>query len=322
MYMAKGHDLKNENLKTVRKCFYYGNTCSAADVIRETGLSHGSVINVIRELLDRGEIKLVEKSGSTVGRKTNYYAVNPEIRSFLTFEVRRTEKGFLILARRINLAGEVTDVYENEIAGRTETYFQEEISTMADRYPDTDMILVSTPGVCSDGVISVGSSSLDIGRFITGKYNIPYVIENDVNVAAIGFYAENRSENTAVVYQAAEEIFGCGIIIRGRLYNGFCHAAGELRYIPYDAGNDASDPTGLFRRQILTVAAVVNPEVIGYYSGLSDQDLSFDDIDMPEGIRPVFRRIGSLDTYIQKGLLSIGIHNLIEQTGGLKQRTE
>ena len=60
------------------------------------------------------------------------------------------------------------------------------------------------------------------------------IIENDVNCASIGFYHQySHYQNSALIYQPAVDYVGCGMIIQGKLYNGFSHFAGELRCLPF-----------------------------------------------------------------------------------------
>ena len=40
-------------------------------------------------------------------------------------------------------------------------------------------------------------------------------------------------KNSAFIYQPAIDYVGCGMIIQGKLYNGFSHFAGELRCLPF-----------------------------------------------------------------------------------------
>ena len=60
------------------------------------------------------------------------------------------------------------------------------------------------------------------------------IIENDVNCASIGFYHQYpHYQNSALIYQPAIDYVGCGMIVQGKLYNGFSHFAGELRCLPF-----------------------------------------------------------------------------------------
>jgi hypothetical protein len=311
--MASTSDLKSENIQTVRKCFYSAGTLSMSQAEKMTGLSHGSVINVFRTLEVSGEILLAEKTGTTVGRKTHHYILNPEYRHFLAIDIKRTPAGFVSRSWRMNLRGEETDVRERAFPAMDDTYLLAEIGTMMEQYPDTDMILISTPGVCSNGVITNGEIfTMDIGSLITARYHLPYVVENDVNVAAIRFKNEHpESENIAVIYQAEQGMFGCGILINGRLYNGFSHAAGELRYLPYMEEKKKEPPAVLLREMILSVAAVMNLDVIGYASDPVTGDISFEN-EIPQRHMPSIIHINDLDAYRRKGLYSIGMYNMAE----------
>jgi hypothetical protein len=318
--MASTSDLKSENIQTVRKCFYSAGTLSMSQAEKMTGLSHGSVINVFRTLEESGEILLAEKTGTTVGRKTHHYILNPEYRHFLAIDIKRTPAGFVSRSWRMNLRGDETDVRERAFPAMDDTYLLAETGTMMEQYPDTDMILISTPGVCSNGVITNGEIfTMDIGSLITERYHLPYVVENDVNVAAIGFQNEHpESENIAVIYQAEQGMFGCGILINGRLYNGFSHAAGELRYLPYMEEKKKEPPAVLLREMILSVAAVLNPDVIGYASDPVTGDISFEN-EIPQRHMPSIIHINDLDAYRQRGLYFIGMYNMAQQKNGVEK---
>ena len=40
-------------------------------------------------------------------------------------------------------------------------------------------------------------------------------------------------QNSALIYQPAIDYVDCGMIVQGKLYNGFSHFAGELRCLPF-----------------------------------------------------------------------------------------
>lgn len=316
--MANSGDLKSENIQAVRKCFYTHGCLSVNEAEKMTGLSHGSAVNVFRVLEESGEILLSEKTGNRVGRKTHRYILNCEFRHFLAIDIRREHGEFSSRSWRMNLNGEESDVRTRAFPAMDDTYLHTEIETMMSAYPDTDMILISTPGVCEDGIITNGETfRMDIGSWIEEKYGVPCVIENDVNVAAIGFankHAECR--NIAVIYQAEQGIFGCGILINGRLYNGFSHAAGEVRYLPHmEERKKTEDPAVLLKEVILSVAAILNPEAIGWYSDPIKDEIAFEKL-MPDKHMPALIHIDDLDSYRYKGLCSIGMYNISQQTKG------
>ena len=69
---------------------------------------------------------------------------------------------------------------------------------------------------------------------IEEAFQLPCEIENDVNCARIGFYHQYpHYQNSALIYQPAIDYVDCGMIVQGKLYNGFSHFAGELRCLPF-----------------------------------------------------------------------------------------
>ncbi len=315
--MASTSDLKSGNIQTVRRCFYLNESLSVNEVKKMTGLSHGCTVNAFRALEESGEIGLLEKTGKTVGRKTHRYALNEEFGHFLAIDVRREHNGFSSRSWRMNLKGTETDVRIRSFAEMDDTYLHEEISSMMRAYPDTDMILISTPGICEEGVITNGEIfRMDIGSWIETEYHIPYVIENDVNVAAIGFSANYpHNADIAVIYQAENGIFGCGILINGRLYNGFSHAAGEVRYLPDMEEKKKMDPSLLLAEMIQSVSAILNPKIIGWASDCVHEEPSVSP-SLPARHMPTLIHIHDLDNCRKRGLFSIGIYNISEESKG------
>ena len=114
-------------------------------------------------------------------------------------------------------------------------------------------------------------------------------------------------------------ILGCGVIINGRLYNGFSHAAGAVRYLPFMSERKDTSAEDLLREMILSIAAVLNPQAIGYYSDSVHEDLVFDNNPLPQQHTPLLIHLKELDSYRMKGLYSIGMYNMLEHFGGNEQ---
>lgn len=96
------------------------------------------------------------------------------------------------------------------------------------------VICLSLPGVCDQGMIDLCDfedfQNKNILEILKKEIKQKIIIENDVNCASIGFYHQySHYQNSALIYQTAVDYVGCGMIIQGKLYNGFSHFAGELR---------------------------------------------------------------------------------------------
>ncbi|MBR2812751.1 MAG: ROK family protein [Solobacterium sp.] len=312
--MAKASDLKAQNTQLIRSCFFEGESRSLSDIRHMTGLSHGSIVNALRELEENGEIRLHEKTGGSVGRKTYRYTLNPDYLHFGCLSILTGEKGYRFHAKirtldNVSLFSETAD---------TERFEKRDILPMLARMMEAwhpDLLLVSSPGVCVNGVIE-GETDFDLGQVIRDTWQVPFVIENDVNTAVIGLHRQYPGDrHLALVYQAAGNKFGIGIIIHGRLYNGYSHAAGEVRYLPFMADKEHRRDKDLLKDQILSVMAMLNPEAVAYYSETVEEDIHIEEKELPERYTPQLLRIRDYSSLISDGFYSIGMHIY---AGGIK----
>lgn len=80
-----------------------------------------------------------------------------------------------------------------------------------------------------------GLDRLPLGKLLSPKIKIPVLVENDVNLIAIGEYSYGRGkgiDDLACIYVGSG--LGCGLILRGQLYTGADGAAGEFGHTIYD----------------------------------------------------------------------------------------
>ncbi|WP_373282298.1 ROK family protein [Microtetraspora niveoalba] len=74
---------------------------------------------------------------------------------------------------------------------------------------------------------------------VTGS---PYILENDVDLAAVGEGAYGLGEGVPhFVYVSVGTGIGMGVVIDGRLYRGARGAAGEIAYLPVGEGDPSAD---------------------------------------------------------------------------------
>ena len=76
--MTRINELKTENIRDIRSCFYRGGIWTKNELSDETGLSLAGTTNVLKFLQERREILLVGKADSTVGRKSKQYTLNKD----------------------------------------------------------------------------------------------------------------------------------------------------------------------------------------------------------------------------------------------------
>jgi glucokinase len=102
-------------------------------------------------------------------------------------------------------------------------------------------ISVGVPGITTSGegkvvyAPSLEWRNLPLQTMLEKKYGMPVVIENDVNMAALGemWFGHGRNRSNVVLISIGTGL-GAGLIVDGCIYRGANEAAGELGYIIFD----------------------------------------------------------------------------------------
>lgn len=313
--MAGISDLKMENIRDVRACFYTGGTWTKNQLSRKTGLSLAGTTNVLKYLLEKKEILQSGKAASKAGRKSKQYILNPDSCHIGIVKILygRWNHDVEITAMRLN--GECV---LSERAGDTlcdSGFLMNMIRILLKEDPLVSVLAISIPGTDSDGRIETcdvaALEGVDLGGLIDQEFDVPYVIENDVNTACIGFASDHPEiRNLALIYQPEMSLTGCGIMINGSLYHGSRHAAGEIKHMPI---KEANDPVSLMQAQIEALCAVLNPEMIGWYSDviIGDPDFSAR-LRLPEQLKCETMKLSDFPQLIDKGLFAIGMNTLVQ----------
>lgn len=298
--MTKVSELKNENINAIRHCFYDQSIHTKNQLSQMTGISLSAVTNVLQHLLKTQEIKRVDDARSTGGRKSKQYILNQDHAYIGMIIFKKTKDDYRCQLKIVDLFSKV--LLEKEIVKKKDGLidFEKCIKTIL-KNKNVKVLVISIPGVSEGGVIKECDfrhfENIDLGKAIRKYTDIPVVLENDMNIAVIGLSLQYPTiKNMAFLYQPAKEEFGCGILIFGKLYNGFRHAAGELKYLP----DHVKDPKRSLKNRIEVLQAVLDPELIGWYSDLVDE------IDRKERVE----HLTDLYGYIEKGLFKIGFEQI------------
>ncbi|MCD7893375.1 MAG: ROK family protein [Erysipelotrichaceae bacterium] len=162
--------------------------------------------------------------------------------------------------------------------------------SIADLYDIIDTVLlqhsfntigISIPGIINDGYITsasvTGLIDCNLIQLLSSRYqHMHIVIDNDVNTAAVGYYASQKTyQNMVFLFQPMNFHSGAGIIIDGQLIKGKNHLAGEIQYLPMNLSDDrfnlAKTPEGaleLVAQTLVSMIAIISPEAICFCCGL------------------------------------------------------
>ena len=86
--------------------------------------------------------------------------------------------------------------------------------------------------------IMPGWDGFDVRGYVTERMHAPTLVDNDVNIMALGEYFTAWSDARHLMFVKAATGIGCGIIIDGRVHRGAQGAAGDMGHIQVTRAED------------------------------------------------------------------------------------
>ena len=151
------------------------------------------------------------------------------------------------------------------------------IDTILYKYDDIECIGFTLPGIINqNGFISSvfinGLNNQSLEELFDSKYqSIKFVYINDVNAAAVGYYACNENyETVSYIFQPVYFRGGAGSVINGKVLKGAHNIAGEIKFAPINLSKEYSEchktPEATLERVaklIVILCSTIDPEAIG-----------------------------------------------------------
>ncbi len=185
---------------------------------------------------------------------------------------------------------------------------------------------ISIPGIINDGYITsasvTGLVDCNLVQLLSSRYHqMKAVIDNDVNTAAVGYYASQKKyQNMAFLFQPMNYHAGAGIIIDGQLLEGKNHLAGEIQYLPMNLSDNrlnlAKTPEGaleLVSQTLVSMISIISPEAIFFCCGLIphvDELITEMSKYIPKDYIPDIIRIDDIHEYTLLGQLILTIREI------------
>lgn len=277
--------LKELNTEKVRFTMRTGSIWTKSLLAKSTGLSVATCGNVLKDLLDSGEILEVEQGDSTGGRPSRQFEYNKDFGYLLLLYIR-VEKGVKSMHYRIsNLIGEVVDTYDQVFEQIGVSEIEATIEDVVAKYDRLKAISVGIPAVIKEGVASnitdfYELSEVDLQDYLQKQFKLPVSIENDVNVVAIGYFSANDFEEVdsiAYIYYPQDGCSGMGVVVGGNIIRGNSFFAGEVSFLKNIYSREDRYDKDQQKHHIATtinaVVCVLNPKGIVLSSGDFDNEL-------------------------------------------------
>jgi len=232
--------VKEHNLNLVREQLFKVRRATRQQLSALTGISNVTMGTLLRQLLETGEVMEAEKFQPTSGRPARIYYYNPRQRYGLLVSVGFESGGYRFHAALTNLYGEI--VWEECLPAAcldqdaTRRYFNRLLQI---RKP-VSAVSIGLPAVGFGEYLHKGNTpeylSLEALGELERETNIPFHVENDVNLAAVGYVKCHRvgsGETLAYLFLMQGAYGGSAVYIDGKLHLGKGRFAGEFLPAPY-----------------------------------------------------------------------------------------
>ncbi len=238
-----------------------------------TRLSLATCGNILTELIKSGDAVELEERESAGGRPARRYAVNPAHRLAAALSAERLGTKESLTLAVVNGVGEIINQETHKVKVTVE-FLDATLNAAREKFPAIRVAALSVPGWIAHGQIGSCDNPALIGERLEERLRrsqgIEIAVENDTNLAALGYYASRSDLAQAnMIYFAF--IQGCcpgaGVIVNGMLVRGHTGFAGEVGNIPLAGGRqDGGDLSHAkqvrqFAEMVVAAAALINPEV-------------------------------------------------------------
>lgn len=259
---------------------------SRAEISRTTGLSKQAVSEAFELLEDSDLIVSGEAIGHGVGRRALSYRFNGKSATALTIDLGGTKLDIAL----IDIAGQTLAKETVQTPKSGAEVVVSEIGRLSDLLFDRSGRCAGTLKSCVIGLPGVpdpttgrvtmapnvsGLESIDIRMALHSELDCRIILENDVNLAALGelHFGRGKEEDNFCYVNVGTGI-GMGIVVNGKLIRGPRGAAGEIGFMPLGLGVDPN-----LKEQAGQLEAAIGSRALSEkYASATGQKLTVKDI--------------------------------------------
>ncbi len=239
---GKTGKIKNLFLKKqIFSILYHNERKTIADLCIHVGISIPSMTRIMHELMDEGWVSELGTGESSGGRRPMLYGLNPTVRYILGIEITRKYtriNAFNLQNKAIGNTLRIDTELDN--APGTLIELKSHIDQYIEKY-NLDKKNILGAGISIPGLIdkksnisytypNLGQKPLDV--IFEDLLKIPVYTEHDTKAMALGesWFGLARNRSDVLCLNVGSGI-GLGMIINGKLYQGFSGFSGEFGHI-------------------------------------------------------------------------------------------
>jgi predicted NBD/HSP70 family sugar kinase len=242
--------LKRLNERTVLETIRAGAPISRAEISRRAGISKPTVSIALQSLVSSGLVRETEPGPNRPSYGAVFFEPVPEAAVVLGLDLgARFLRGALCDLRGSVRTRQDVELRESDGAGVADAIAKLSRSLVASSGLPADLLdgaVVGVPGVVDDGSVHLTHFESLEGRALGAELgellDLPVVLENDINLAALGEQWEGVARGVDnFVFLSIGTGLGAGLVLGGELHRGRNGAAGEVDFAFAGLGSDV-DP--------------------------------------------------------------------------------
>ncbi|MBP3963140.1 ROK family transcriptional regulator [Paenibacillus lignilyticus] len=214
-------------------------SATKAELSQRLGISFPTISKFLAQMESDGEVLFTGNDESGGGRPAKRYTYDPEYMLGLAIFIEKNETNYSIF----NCIGEIKE------QGILPSVLQQDalrlgdlIETLIEKYPKLRSIAIGVPGAVDNlgKIIFIPPYQqfldYDLKEEFESRFQIPVVVENDMNASVLGYASNFEIENESLVYLYFGQYGpGSGIMINGDVVRGSTFFSGEISFVPqYD----------------------------------------------------------------------------------------
>ncbi|KGL42033.1 hypothetical protein BMT55_03065 [Listeria newyorkensis] len=283
--MENKHVVKAANLNRIRRILFKYGSATKAKLASESDISTVTVNGLVKELVEAGEFIGGELIHPKIGRPSVHYHFNYNFEHYALLSIQETAGKLHIVARIVNMRGDVKlakdypmeNVKIDAVVDAATEILAEEIAISG--------IAISIPGKTVGSKIAVSwhnaLNGWDLEAEIGNRFGIPVHVENDANLATIGYCKAMKipeSDYVVGIYYLPMSMPGASLFHNNQLFRGQNGLAGEARYLPQLIGQDCASSFAESVQNLLEIIGIYNSLLaphtfVIHMTGLSQSEL-------------------------------------------------
>ncbi len=222
-----------------------------SELAQLTGQARSTIGVRIDVLTSANLITTVGEASSTGGRRPSTFSFNPDARVVLSVDLGAMHARFAVADLGANLIvthEEALAIADGpvKVLERVTKVGKELLARAGRDGSELAAIGIGLPGPVEHSTgrpisppIMPGWDGWDVVGTLRRDFNVPVLVDNDVNIMAVGEHRTTWMDHDNVLVLKVATGIGCGIILDGQLRRGAQGAAGDIGHIASSAHSDA-----------------------------------------------------------------------------------